>query len=344
MSELRYIIDQKEGISEKHLEQLFKLMQENRKEILLHEPPSAEYFRIFWNLPQEKSKEKKWVLVLNDEILIGYGYVSWNIMFDNLDIGYFWCFIKKEHRRKGYGTALLQQLCRLFPQQIRIVQTESFENTDGEKFVANLKEEYQSQMVISISDIRNFDKEKVSIEAKQLKQRASEKGYKIIFSNARDLAKNIDYPKYVEMVEEIWNDMPREELSDEDEILTPERHNEYLRRAMDNGYEILTFIAITKETEKPIGLTCTNINKFQPLIAYQEDTGILREHRGNGLGLTLKYQMLNKLLTETNTKYWETGNAGSNEHMLRINDKLGYKKYTSIKITEFMKEEWQNFL
>ena len=72
------------------------------------------------------------------------------------------------------------------------------------------------------------------------------------------------------------------------------------------------------------------ISQFQPEVARQGDTGILKSHRGNGLGLAVKYQMLEKLLSETDAKYWRTGNAGSNEHMLRINRLLRHEPFVSV--------------
>jgi GNAT superfamily N-acetyltransferase len=344
MSELNFIVDQKENIPVKYHDQLFLLMQENRKEIFDIEPPHLKYFEISWKIPLEKSKQKIWTLVILNNELIGYGYTSLNIMYDNQDIGYFWCHIKKKYRRNGYGSALLQQQYKQFPEQIKIIQTETFKNTDGEKFISNLKEKYQSKVVMSISEIRSFNISEVKQEAERLKQKVARKGYSIIFVNGIDFAKVVDYEEYIEMVEEIWNDMPREELSDEDEILTVERHQIYLKKAIELGYDILTYIAIDEKTKKPIGLTSTTVGKYQPAVAYQDDTGVLKPHRGNGLGLALKYQMLDKLLSDTETKYWQTGNAGSNEHMLRINKLLGYKEFTSIKIIEFSKEELQELL
>ena len=101
----------------------------------------------------------------------------------------------------------------------------------------------------------------------------------------------------------------------------------------------MTFVVIHKGTNEPVGVTCTYISKYQPENAIQEDTGIISSHRGKGLGLAIKYQMLDKLLNETNTKFWRTGNAGSNEHMLRINRILKYDPYQRIFVFEFTKDE-----
>ncbi|MHA1122834.1 MAG: hypothetical protein ACTSPC_08555, partial [Candidatus Heimdallarchaeota archaeon] len=98
-----------------------------------------------------------------------------------------------------------------------------------------------------------------------------------------------------------------------------------------------TFVAIHKETKEIAGVTVTYINEHHTKIAHQQDTGVVRAHRGNGLGLALKYQMLEKLLFETKATKWQTGNAGSNEHMLRINNMLNHEPFTSIPVYEISK-------
>lgn len=93
--------------------------------------------------------------------------------------------------------------------------------------------------------------------------------------------------------------------------------------------ESFTIVAVDRSTSKPIAMT-EIWNKFEaPDVANQSDTGVIFEHRGKKLGLTLKYQMLDYLLTSEgtkNVKLWSTGNAASNKHMLAINDELNYKE------------------
>jgi GNAT superfamily N-acetyltransferase len=141
------------------------------------------------------------------------------------------------------------------------------------------------------------------------------------------------------MAQEIWNDMPLEELTYEDEILDVARYQEMIQRQVLIGNHIMTFVAIHKETNVQAGVTVSYINEHHTEIAHQQDTGVVRAHRGKGLGLTLKYQMLEKLLEETKAVKWQTGNAGSNEHMLRINNILKHVPFVSIPVYEREKSE-----
>jgi GNAT superfamily N-acetyltransferase len=58
---------------------------------------------------------------------------------------------------------------------------------------------------------------------------------------------------------------------------------------------------------------------------FQQLTAVLAEHRGHRLGLLVKIAMLD-LLTERDPKvrHIQTGNAGANEHMIAINEQLGF--------------------
>jgi GNAT superfamily N-acetyltransferase len=60
--------------------------------------------------------------------------------------------------------------------------------------------------------------------------------------------------------------------------------------------------------------------------AFQGLTVVVREHRGHRLGLLVKTAMLEHLArAEPGLKRLETWNAGSNAHMIAVNDALGYR-------------------
>jgi hypothetical protein len=335
MSQIKFITGAKEDIPAKYLDQLMNLFQENYKEILLQEPPDVQIYRNMWKLGDSSDQKNIYTIVLNQEDqVIGYGHCSWNIKYDNLNKGYFWIHIAKEERRKGYGKRTLIELLSRYPTQVTDLFTEVFSHTAGVPFVESFQMEKKYTEVLSQSDLTNFDLVEVKKESKKLKKAALEKGYEIIYIDNLDHVFHLEFKKYVAMLEEIWNDMPLEELTFEDEILDIARYQEMLKRQILMGYDLLTFVAIHKETNNPVGMTMTYITKFQPHLGLQQDTGVIRSHRGKRLGLTLKYQMLEKLLTDTKITKWQTGNAGSNEHMLRINEVLNHEPFVEIPIYE----------
>ncbi len=344
MSSLEFIIGKKEEIPSKYLPEIFDLMQKNREEILNEKPPEMEFYRQNWIVALPEEEMKLYVFATINDKIIGYGYLSWLIKYDNLDRGYFWIYVVKSERRKHIGTAILGKLIELCPPQIKIIDTEIFDKTDAMEFIKKFDSKEKYIEVLSSSDLSIFNPEEVQREAEKQKQQALEKGYEILFVDKCDFVFHLDFPKFIQMVEEIWNDMPREELTYEDDVLTNERFLQMVQREQLFGVHKYTFVAIHKETNTPIGLTSTVINKYHSQVAEQYDTGVLKAHRGKGLGLALKYQMLNKLLKDTSAKYWRTGNAGSNEYMLRINRLLNYKPYTKVYIYEFPREELEKML
>ncbi len=338
MTQIKFISGSKEEIPSKYLDQLFVLMQANYKEILKDEPPEINYFKISWTIGTSSNQKLIYVLAINqDDNVIGYGYGSWNIAYDNLDKGYFWVHVTRSQRRKGIGKQILKEIVGNFPPQITGIVTEAFSETDGVPFIESLKMDKKYTEVLSASDLTKFNLEEVKREAEKLRQQALDKGYEIIYIENMEHVLHLNYPKYIEMTQEIWNDMPLEELSFEDEILSVKRYQEMIQRQILSGNHIMTFVAIHKETNEQAGLTVTYVNKYHPKIANQQDTGVVRKHRGKGLGLALKYQMLEKLLTETKAQKWRTGNAGSNEYMLRINNLLKHVPYTKIPVYEMSK-------
>jgi L-amino acid N-acyltransferase YncA len=200
----------------------------------------------------------------------------------------------------------------------------------------------------SASDISQFNPDDVQKEAKLLQIKAEEMGYDIyLVENGKySEVKEINYPRYVKMLERIWNDMPRDDATWEDEVLTEEHHQVWYRECEILGKTAWTFVAVDRESRLPIALTESWLEEDVPELSWQDDTGVLAEHRGRNLGLTLKYQMLARLLTHEKSqsvKYWTTGNANSNSHMLRINDILGYKEVAIYHMYEFDRKEFEEY-
>jgi RimJ/RimL family protein N-acetyltransferase len=63
-----------------------------------------------------------------------------------------------------------------------------------------------------------------------------------------------------------------------------------------------------------------------PEVVHQDDTAVAVPHRGHGLGFAVKATNLLRLVTERPEAHCvTTWNAASNEHMLRVNHRLGFE-------------------
>ncbi|MDH5646449.1 MAG: hypothetical protein OEZ01_10595 [Candidatus Heimdallarchaeota archaeon] len=200
----------------------------------------------------------------------------------------------------------------------------------------------------SSSNLTGFNTLEVEKIVNELKEKSHKKGYSVIFvknGNYEDISE-ITFDAFAKMRQDIWNDMPREDGTWEDEIYDKDVH-QGIYKQVEFGYESWMFLAIHEETGDIAGITETWFNPDLPQFAFQDDTGVVKQHRGNGLGLMLKYLMLSKMLSHDRRKdlvYWTTGNADSNEHMLKINDVLKYKPEYYELIYEISRDEFSNLL
>ena len=125
------------------------------------------------------------------------------------------------------------------------------------------------------------------------------------------------------------NDAPREEGWWEDDIWDAERvrtrSQRVLHRTDVRGYAVA---ALHDATGEMAGLTHVEVDPEQPEWGYQGLTAVTRGHRGHRLGLLTKATMLEWLATaEPQIERILTGNAASNQHMIAVNETLGYELY-----------------
>ena len=68
------------------------------------------------------------------------------------------------------------------------------------------------------------------------------------------------------------------------------------------------------------------VDSENPAWGEQEDTSVVRAHRGHRLGLLLKADMMRWLAeAEPQLETLDTWNAESNDHMIGVNERLGYR-------------------
>ncbi len=122
------------------------------------------------------------------------------------------------------------------------------------------------------------------------------------------------------------NDAPTDDLDIEDEEFPPERIRAYETAQASRGITLHRIVARHRETGELAGQTVMAVDRAQPWHAEQHDTSVVAAHRGHRLGLLLKIQMLLLLLQEEpRVRTVDTWNAESNDHMIAVNELLGYR-------------------
>ena len=120
-------------------------------------------------------------------------------------------------------------------------------------------------------------------------------------------------------------DAPSDDLEVEEEAWDADRLRSNYERARSSGRRIVETVARHVPSGRLVGFTSVSISAGEPDLAYQQDTLVLREHRGHALGLRLKaanaLRLMDELPEVTSVRTW---NAASNTHMLAVNRRLGY--------------------
>ncbi len=92
------------------------------------------------------------------------------------------------------------------------------------------------------------------------------------------------------------------------------------------GARSYTVVARHSGSGQLVALTEIVLDPDTPDWGFQQLTSVRREHRGHRLGLLVKIAMLDLLAErEAALRHIFTGNAGANEHMIAINEQLGYR-------------------
>jgi hypothetical protein len=126
---------------------------------------------------------------------------------------------------------------------------------------------------------------------------------------------------------EILNQAPIDELDRGDIVFTPELWRKQEQRTKDTGITWITGM-IQEKNGDISGMTDVFYEPKHAHMLYQALTGVQENYRGSGKGKWLKAAMLLKIREEyPEVKTVTTGNATSNEPMLAINERLGFKLY-----------------
>lgn len=298
-----------------------------------------EFYKKFYLQKPLPFQEQFFVLLEFESKCIAYGNIRSNSKIDK-EMAFLFIYIIPEYRGNKLSWLITEKLIESIPTRIKIInigiRTDSiapnYENRRNQLlYFQSILGSVKFKARRSTTELEKFNTKEVLSKTETLKKEALKKGFlfKLIIDRPNFEKLPFSQREYINFLESIDNDMPKENASFEDIELTDEM--------FQYRYDLLKplkrtrwhYIAIHEESNKPAGITEVLIDKKKPIVIYQGETGVFHKYRGNKLGLTLKYLMLAEILTNELTvksKYWMTFNADSNEHMILINDELGYKE------------------
>ncbi|AKU15972.1 hypothetical protein VV02_09090 [Luteipulveratus mongoliensis] len=259
---------------------------------------------------------------------------------DNTDTGLLRLAVLPEHRRSGVGTELLRVGERVIAEHGRsVVQaitewTEGNADESGEGFAAAYGYAPAQTTIRSAMPIRRGEH-----DLDHLRQ--------LMAGDGVEDAAAFEIEASVDDLPEAWlgdlavleqrmsTDAPQGDTTLEEESWDAARVREELRWALDSGRQVITAVARDRLSDRLMGFTQIQVPPTDPTLAYQQDTLVLREARGNGLGLRLKAcAALELIKTSDEVTRIRTWNADDNTHMLAVNADLGYEREGYLRVWE----------
>jgi GNAT superfamily N-acetyltransferase len=249
-------------------------------------------------------------LAYDDGVPVAYAALSLN-RFENLDGAKILGAVLPDHRRRGIGRALLAEV-EAATDRPRL-RAPTWVGTDGMDSLPRLGYAPGPSHEVRRVSVREPQPTALMAAATQ-----ASVGYDLErFAGAAPESLLDDLVPLREAI----NDAPE---GGEYEAYSHERIRNYERSLAQRHQTPYTILARHRATGAPAGITMLCVHDLRPEIAAQEDTSVLRDHRGHRLGLRMKLEMLAWLREERpDVESADTWNAPGNAPMIAINDALG---------------------
>lgn len=260
-------------------------------------------------------------LATEDDRAVGiadYSTSTW----DNIHLAWLGIRVHPDHRRRGHGSAILAaMLDRARSEGRTSVGIDGWDRAATRGFAARHGFDLRSQEVVRRQVMADVDLGRVArLHEAAL---AGVGDYELVHRVGR--TPEDELPGMAVMAAAI-NDAPTDDLDVEDEVFPPARIGDYESAQLGRGRELLRVLARHRGTGELAGQTVVVVERERPWLGKQHDTSVVAKHRGHRLGLALKTEMLLWLReTQPQLASFDTWNAASNNHMIEVNEQLGYR-------------------
>jgi GNAT superfamily N-acetyltransferase len=249
------------------------------------------------------------------------GAITWEeTLLEDEDLAYGWLFVDAGHRRRGVGSALLAATReRLLAAGRRRLNSSVLVGSPGEEFARQAGARATQIEVHNVLDLGAVDVETLRANAAA----PSPYALRLWIDHCPD-----DLVAAFAHAHTAMDDAPRGDEPYDASAWSVERVRSQERGWAGLGHTTLTVAAVHEPTGEVAGYTQLLLTG-RPTTAIQEDTGVVRAHRGHGLGRAVKSANLLQLKESrpaiTNVVTW---NAESNAYMLAVNDELGFRPHS----------------
>jgi GNAT superfamily N-acetyltransferase len=247
----------------------------------------------------------------------------WTTDWDNVDLAWLWIVVHPDHRRQGVGSALMEHAFATAQELGRTkLGIDGWDSSEAPAaFAARHGFTWASQAINRRQYLRELDLATV----RQMYDDAAAVAHDYELVRIEGRTPDAIVEQVAEMVAAI-NDAPLDDLDIEDEVFPPERVRAYEEAQILNGHRLYRLVARHRATGELAGHTVVAVEAERPTIGEQHDTSVVRAHRGHRLGLLLKAGMVLWLAeAEPQLETVDTWNAETNDHMIAVNEQLGYR-------------------
>lgn len=263
----------------------------------------------------------RFYLVRDGEPVVGYAWLE-TFEWDNPDLAWIHVAIRPELRRRGLGTAttgLLLDECRDLGRDL--IGLDSWESDTAHAFALALGFELKSRSTARRQSLHELPDGLIDAVHAEAARHAGD--YELVRMEGAVPEDMIDE---LAAVAASINDAPIDDLELDDDVYVPERLRAFERAHHASRKRILRVVARHRGSGAMAGHTVVIVDDERPAYAAQEDTAVARVHRGHRLGLLLKADMC-RWLRECvpAVAFIDTWNTASNDHMVGVNERLGYE-------------------
>jgi len=240
---------------------------------------------------------------------------------ENLGLAYLFLTVHPAARRRGIGTALLRHAAGRAARAGRsVLGSGALQDSPGAAFAT------RAGATPGLVDARRVQvlSEIPAGRIASLREQAARAsgGYSLLCWDGRIPDDYLDRYAAVQnaMADAPHNDSVEPWVWDADRV----RETQDLRELQ--GQRVYTLAARHDASGELAGVTAVELDLDNPGWGYQLVTAVTSAHRGHRLGLLLKTAMLERLaVAEPALDRIVTGNAAVNQHMIAINEQLGYR-------------------
>jgi GNAT superfamily N-acetyltransferase len=284
-------------------------------------PYSAGTFDLYLREGFDKTPGEVWYAADDDAGVVGYYRMQlWDL--ENLDRAFSGPVVHPAARRRGHGRALLRhEAARAAASRRSVLTGKVVTGSAGEAFAVAVGATPGLVDVRRVQYLAKIEPGKVA-ELRRSAARAAA-GYSLV-SWTGDVPK--EYLGPVAQVINAFEDAPRgENVQPEswDADRVRERTGAHVRAGLLRAHAVAALHDATGEMAAYTGVI---VDPTTPSWGLQELTAVTRAHRGHRLGLLVKTGMLELLAeVEPQVELIMTSNAAANDHMIAVNEQLGYE-------------------